>query len=93
VDDSAGVRGQEEISKRPQAQSRAVEKDFRACRDRTGFSLSGFLLPDEKFKRDRLKGLLKKCSFVIPSEARGLLFFAKHKKNQIPRAHSALRND
>jgi hypothetical protein len=31
--------------------------------------------------------------FVIPSEARDLLFFAKPKKKQIPRANPALRND
>jgi hypothetical protein len=31
--------------------------------------------------------------FVIPSEARDLLFFATPKKQQIPRANPALRND
>jgi hypothetical protein len=35
----------------------------------------------------------EKVFFVIPSEARDLLFFAKPKKKQIPRANPALRND
>jgi hypothetical protein len=35
----------------------------------------------------------EKVLFVIPSEARDLLFFAKPKKKQIPRANPALRND
>jgi hypothetical protein len=35
----------------------------------------------------------EKALFVIPSEARDLLFFAKPKKKQIPRANPALRND
>ena len=35
----------------------------------------------------------EKVIFVIPSEARDLLFFAKSKKKQIPRANPALRND
>jgi hypothetical protein len=38
-------------------------------------------------------GREKKCFFVIPSEARDLLFFAKPKKKLIPRANPALRND
>jgi hypothetical protein len=41
----------------------------------------------------RLNRLPKKCFVVIPSEARDLLFFAKTKKKQIPRANPALRND
>jgi hypothetical protein len=41
----------------------------------------------------RLNRLRKECFFVIPSEARDLLFFAKPKKKQIPRANPALRND
>src|SRR5579863_7437191 len=41
----------------------------------------------------RLNRLRKKCFFVIPSEARDLLFFANPKKKQIPRANPALRND
>src|SRR5579863_1949208 len=43
--------------------------------------------------RHGLNRLRKKCLFVIPSEARNLLFFANPKKNQIPRANPALRND
>jgi hypothetical protein len=43
--------------------------------------------------RIRWRRLRKKCFFVIPSEARDLLFFAKTKKKQIPRAKPALRND
>jgi hypothetical protein len=35
----------------------------------------------------------KSAFFVIPNEARDLLFFAKPKKKQIPRANPALRND
>ena len=35
----------------------------------------------------------KKDFFVIPSEARDLLFFSASKKQQIPRANPALRND
>jgi hypothetical protein len=35
----------------------------------------------------------EKVLFVIPSEARDLLFFAKPEKKQIPRANPALRND
>jgi hypothetical protein len=35
----------------------------------------------------------EKVLFVIPSEARDLLLFAKPKKKQIPRANPALRND
>jgi hypothetical protein len=35
----------------------------------------------------------EKVLFVIPSEARDLLFLAKPKKKQIPRANPALRND
>jgi len=35
----------------------------------------------------------KKVQFVIPSEARDLLFFSGSKKQQIPRANPALRND
>jgi hypothetical protein len=35
----------------------------------------------------------EKVIFVIPSEARDLLFFSASKKQQIPRANSALRND
>src|SRR5579863_2353405 len=42
---------------------------------------------------NRLYRLRKKCFLVIPSEARDLLFFAKPKKKQIPRANPALRND
>jgi hypothetical protein len=38
-------------------------------------------------------GLRKKCFFVIPSEARDLFFFSACKKQQIPRAKAALRND
>jgi len=43
--------------------------------------------------RVRPRRLQKICFFVIPSEARDLLFFAKPKKKQIPRANPALRND
>jgi hypothetical protein len=35
----------------------------------------------------------EKVLFVIPSEARDLLFFPASKKQQIPRANPALRND
>ena len=35
----------------------------------------------------------EKVLFVIPSEARDLLFFSTFKKQQIPRANPALRND
>jgi hypothetical protein len=35
----------------------------------------------------------EKVFFVIPSEARDLLFFAKPKKKQIPRANPDIRND
>ncbi len=35
----------------------------------------------------------EKVLFVIPSEARDLLFFSASKKQQIPRANTALRND
>jgi len=35
----------------------------------------------------------EKVLFVIPSEARDLLFFPASKKQQIPRAKPALRND
>jgi hypothetical protein len=35
----------------------------------------------------------EKARFVIPSEARDLLFFSASKKQQIPRAKPALRND
>jgi hypothetical protein len=35
----------------------------------------------------------EKVLFVIPSEARDLLFFSASKKQQISRANSALRND
>jgi hypothetical protein len=35
----------------------------------------------------------EKGFFVIPSEARDLLFFPASKKQQIPRANPALRND
>jgi hypothetical protein len=35
----------------------------------------------------------EKVLFVIPSEARDLLFFAIPKKQQIPRANTAHRND
>ena len=35
----------------------------------------------------------EKVLFVIPSEARDLLFFSASKKQQIPRANPALRND
>jgi hypothetical protein len=35
----------------------------------------------------------EKVLFVIPSEARDLLFFSTSKKQQIPRAKTALRND
>jgi hypothetical protein len=35
----------------------------------------------------------EKSVFVIPSEARDLLFFSASKKQQIPRANTALRND
>jgi len=35
----------------------------------------------------------EKVLFVIPSEARDLLFFSTSKKKQIPRANTALRND
>jgi hypothetical protein len=34
-----------------------------------------------------------KVLFVIPSEARDLIFLATLKKQQIPRANTALRND
>jgi hypothetical protein len=47
----------------------------------------------DQFCGSRLNRLRKKCLFVIPSEARDLLFFAKSKKKQIPRANPALRND
>jgi hypothetical protein len=40
----------------------------------------------------RLKKLRQSVS-VISSEARDLLFFAKQKKQQIPRANTALLND
>jgi len=39
------------------------------------------------------KQAAEKVRFVIPSEARDLLFFSASKKKQIPRANSALRND
>jgi hypothetical protein len=35
----------------------------------------------------------EKALFVIPSEARDLLFFLPPKMQQIPRANPALRND
>jgi hypothetical protein len=57
----------------------------------TGFSLWGSVLASTKVHR--LNRLRKKSVFVIPSEARDLLFFAKPKKKQIPRANPALRND
>ena len=44
-------------------------------------------------ENSRRKRLRKKCFFVIPSEARDLLFFSSSKKQQIPRANPALRND
>ena len=44
-------------------------------------------------KIHRLNRLRKKPFLVIPSEAKDLLFFAKTKKKQIPRAKTALRND
>jgi hypothetical protein len=47
----------------------------------------------EAAKPKRLNKLRKKCFLVIPSETRDLLFFAKPKKKQIPRANPALRND
>ena len=37
--------------------------------------------------------IAEKALFVIPSKARDLLFFAKPKKQQIPRAKPARRND
>jgi hypothetical protein len=37
--------------------------------------------------------IAQKVRFVIPSEARDLLFFSACKKQQIPRAKPALRND
>jgi hypothetical protein len=40
-----------------------------------------------------LNSLRKKALFAVPSEARDLLFFAKPRKKQIPRANTALRND
>jgi hypothetical protein len=50
-------------------------------------------LREEGILSRRLHRLRKKCFLVIPSEARDLLFFAKTKKKQIPRANPALRND
>jgi hypothetical protein len=60
-----------------------------------------------RFKEDRLQSLredrtfatsapkqaVEEALFVIPSEARDLLFFSASKKQQIPRANPALRND
>ena len=57
----------------------------------TGFCL--WILVLARTKPHRLNRLRKKCFFVIPSEARDLLYFAKPKKKQILRAKPALRND
>ena len=39
------------------------------------------------------KHVAEKVLFVIPSKARDLLFFSASKKQQIPRANTAPRND
>ena len=57
----------------------------------TGFSLWGLVLAVTN--PHRLNRLRKKWFLVIPSKAGDLLFFAKPKKKQIPRANPALRND
>jgi hypothetical protein len=41
----------------------------------------------------RAEQAAEKVPFVIPSEARDLLFFSTSKKKQIPRANPTLRND
>jgi hypothetical protein len=46
-----------------------------------------------KLELQRLKQAAEKVLFVIPSKARDLLFFSASKKQQIPRANAALRND
>jgi hypothetical protein len=44
-------------------------------------------------KMARASQAAEKVLLVIPSEARDLLFFSISKKQQIPRANPALRND
>jgi len=55
-----------------------------------GLQPAGFV---RSYQNPQAEQPVEKVLFVIPSEARDLLFFSASKKQQIPRANPALRND
>ena len=73
--------------------SNSCQHDRRRARRCSAEAFHQWKIIESESQWCRLHRKRTKCFFVIPSEARDLLFFSKTEKKQIPRANPALRND